>query len=81
MLQPKKAILTHGPDFYKLDMLIIVDEFRGKKTKPCHWILMKFNNFHLELKESTRNLKQLEQGIIFINIKFILEGEGARCNM
>ena len=42
---------------------------------------MKFNNFHLELKESTRNVKQLEQGIIFINIKFILEGEGARCNM
>jgi len=32
MLQPKKAILTHGTDFYKLEMLIISDEFRGEKT-------------------------------------------------
>jgi hypothetical protein len=35
MLQPKKAILTHGTDFYKLDILIINDEFRGEK-KPNH---------------------------------------------
>jgi hypothetical protein len=34
MLQPKKAILTHGTDFYKLDMFIISNEFRGKK--PNH---------------------------------------------
>jgi hypothetical protein len=33
---------------------------------------MWFYNFHLELKESMRNLKQLEQGIIFININFYL---------
>jgi hypothetical protein len=38
---------------------------------------MLFCNFHLELKESMRNLKQLEQGIIFININFYLgRGEG-----
>jgi len=33
---------------------------------------MLFYNFHLELKESMRNLKQHEQGIIFIYIKFYL---------
>ena len=33
---------------------------------------MLFCNFHLELKESMRNFKQLEQGIIFINTNFYL---------
>ena len=39
---------------------------------------MLFYNFHLELKESMRNLKQLGQGIIFINIKFYLGRGGGK---
>jgi hypothetical protein len=39
---------------------------------------MLFYNFHLELKEIMRNLKQLEQGIILIIINFYLGRGGGK---